>query len=195
MITLYEVIDNLLPKHSFKIIEDICLNNSDFPWFLTETAYPDNGVKNNAQTSFANAMYINTHGNDPIFLTMGNILSTALGFKGFNVKEFYRIRTSLQVPLPYKKEKINNPHFDINEPHKVLLMYINDSDGDTILYNETHDYSDIDMAEYVKQNNFSIMEKVAPKRNRAIIFDGYHWHSSSTPIRADKRVVVNCNFI
>lgn len=193
---MYKVIDNFLPTEAFVKLKDICVNSSTFPWFLTETAYPEKGVSSNSQVSFANAMYMNTHSNDALYLSISNILATALSFRNYDmVTGLYRIRAGLQIPLPSKQKKINNPHIDINEPHKVLLLYMNDSDGDTILYNEKHDYSDIDMADYVNNNEFTVMDRVSPKGNRAVIFDGYHWHSSSTPTKSDKRVVLNCNFL
>ena len=76
------------------------------------------------------------------------------------------------------------PHVDLEydngEPvdHKVLLYYINDSDGPTYFFNEAHELQDT----------------VYPKPGRAIIFDGSNIHAASNPVRSPFRLVVNIDF-
>ena len=76
------------------------------------------------------------------------------------------------------------PHVDLQydngEPvdHKVLLYYINDSDGPTYFFNESYELQDT----------------VYPKPGRAIIFDGSNIHAASNPVRSPFRMVVNIDF-
>lgn len=58
----------------------------------------------------------------------------------------------------------NNPHIDLRFPHTVILYYINDADGDTVFFEED-----------------KIVKRVTPKKNTAVVFDGYHVHASSCP--------------
>ena len=46
-------------------------------------------------------------------------------------------RSFLQLPLnkDYIGDGVDTPHLDRTEPHLVFLYYVNDSDGDTIIYN------------------------------------------------------------
>ena len=47
-------------------------------------------------------------------------------------------RSFLQLPLNLKNGDVDTPHIDLDEGHKhiVVLYYVCDSDGDTIIYNE-----------------------------------------------------------
>lgn len=64
------------------------------------------------------------------------------------------------------------------DPHLACLYYVNDTDGDTIFFN---------------QDKTTIIKKVAPKKGRVVIFDGSICHSSSTPTK-NVRSVINFNF-
>ena len=71
----------------------------------------------------------------------------------------------------------NKPHIDMKEKHKVILFYLNDSDGDTYFYDKDH----------------NIIDSVSPKENRAVLFDGSILHSSSKPTKSARRIVLNIN--
>ena len=58
-----------------------------------------------------------------------------------------------------------------------------DSDGDTIIYNET-----------VKSENYTIKEKVTPKQGRVVLFDGSLYHTAEQPIN-NVRCIVNYDLI
>ena len=45
-------------------------------------------------------------------------------------------RSFLSTPTNIPKEDVDTPHYDMDAPHFVMLYYVNDSDGDTIIYNE-----------------------------------------------------------
>jgi ectoine hydroxylase-related dioxygenase (phytanoyl-CoA dioxygenase family) len=76
------------------------------------------------------------------------------------------------------------PHIDLQydngDPvdHKVLLYYINDSDGPTYFFNEACELQDT----------------VYPKPGRAIIFDGSNIHAASNPVKHPFRMVINIDF-
>ena len=78
----------------------------------------------------------------------------------------------------------HTPHTDLNAsdiliPYKVILFYLNDSDGDTYFYDKEH----------------KIIDSVTPKGNRAVLFDGSILHSSSKPIEVARRIVLNINLV
>ena len=103
-------------------------------------------------------------------------------------KEIYRIRIGLTTTVG--KEVQHLPHVDLKVPHKVLLYYVNDSDGDTFIFNETYSPEDEDSVP-----NLTLKERVQPKRNRAILFDGLKYHNSSKPINNTARYIINIDFI
>lgn len=103
------------------------------------------------------------------------------------LKEIYRIRVALSTSIG--QEVQHYPHVDLKHPHKVLLYYVNDSDGDTFIFNEK--YSPEDEHSFP---NLTVKQRVEPKRNKAIIFDGLTYHNSSKPVNNTARYVINIDF-
>jgi len=62
-------------------------------------------------------------------------------------------------------------------PHWVCLYYVNDSDGDTIFFD----------------NNNNEIKRVSPKKGRIVFFDGSVNHVGSYPTK-NERIGVNINF-
>jgi len=115
------------------------------------------------------------------------------------VLEILAMKFNLIVNNKTIKNKTNIPHVDFPKDffrskyqeedvnHFVLLCYINDSDGPTVIYNEK------DQGLEIKE--LSIKEKIDPKAGRAIFFEGDQYHSSSFPVNSNKRMVLNINII
>jgi hypothetical protein len=94
------------------------------------------------------------------------------------------------LDVPY-----HNPHVDFYEPHLVGLYYVNDSDGDTVVFNETCDKVGLDQSvTYANQGKFTELARIAPKKGRMAFFDGRHYHASMHPITHPQRIVVTFNF-
>ena len=87
-------------------------------------------------------------------------------------------RSFLQLPINYKGEREDTPHVDIADDHFVMLYYVCDSDGDTIIYNEQ-----------VKSNNYTIQKRVTPKQGRVVLFDGSYYHTAEQPLNSIRCVV------
>jgi hypothetical protein len=79
------------------------------------------------------------------------------------------------------------PHVDTNVPHKAFLYYVNDSDGDTYFFNEL--WSGSEVTEFTKSRSIS------PKKGQALVFDGFQYHASSSPIDSAYRCVINIDFV
>ena len=77
------------------------------------------------------------------------------------------------------KTGYNRPHIDFDIPHTTALYYVNDSDGETIFFDE----------------NGTITDKIKPEKNKLIIFDGSKMHASSSPTYATNRIVINFNYV
>ena len=92
-------------------------------------------------------------------------------------------RSFLQLPINYNGERIDTPHIDIVDDHFVILYYVCDSDGDTIIYNEK-----------VKSDNYTIQKRISPKQGRVVLFDGSYYHTAEQPTD-NIRCVVNYDLI
>ena len=102
-----------------------------------------------------------------------------LDFENVNY-HIYRIKSNLTFNLTdYKKINHHPIHIDNEtEDYKSLLYYVNDSDGDTLFFD----------------NDLNIIKRVSPKKNTAILFDSNILHAGSNPIKSKKRIVVNTIF-
>jgi hypothetical protein len=71
----------------------------------------------------------------------------------------------------------------------VVLYYVVDSDGDTIIVDKQA--TDNDSIRYdLKAKDFDKKVRVKPKQGRAVIFDGSYYHTAEQPIN-DIRCIIN----
>ena len=88
--------------------------------------------------------------------------------------------------------QIQLPHIDQVTPNSWnIIYYFNDTDGDTVIYNERAKSED--------QKNFllskdvwTIKQRVSPKKGRAVAFKGDLFHSASYP-KDKSRFILNIN--
>ncbi len=122
--------------------------------------------------------------------------------KKFNLKieKLLRLQVLQVLPYPHKDSCYMMPHVDFMFPHKTLLYYVTDTQGDTFIFNEK---SELNKKEMKNKELFSLAEstnvktlkkKIVPKQGRAVLFDGLYYHAASFPT-TDNRYVINFNFI
>ena len=104
------------------------------------------------------------------------------------------IRCKANILTQQKNSNLNYhnlPHFDYaSENSYSLLYYINDSDGDTFMFNEHQNLVDLNN----KPKSLTIHQKIHPKKNRAILFKSSRYHASSSPVLSKSRMVFNFVF-
>lgn len=166
-----KVFDNILPSYLQDYVEQSALHS--FKWdFLQDVTYV-NDVEG-AVPGFGYTMYNNDGAIDhlyPYFQAIMIIISKETGLPFEHIK---RIRFGLNLNL--SKAPYNNIHKDISNPHTVCLYYVTDSDSPTYFFNESKE----------------CIEKVYPKKGRAVVFDGSIYHASSCPSKGARIV---CNII
>ena len=96
-------------------------------------------------------------------------------------------RSFLSTPTNIPKDDVDTPHVDMVAPHFVMLYYVCDSDGDTIIYNEKTKF---DGCHPDYKMNYTIKKKVSPKQGRVVLFDGRHFHTAEQP-NHNLRCIVN----
>ena len=97
-------------------------------------------------------------------------------FKKLNLKQIITSRIYFQHPS--SNPGYQPPHVDLPYPHFSCIYYVNDSDGDTVFYD----------------NDKNIIKKVSPKKGRIIFFEGSINHSGSRP-KNKHRIIINFNFL
>jgi hypothetical protein len=108
--------------------------------------------------------------------------------------ELIRVRLGLFTRMPVAVPH-HNPHVDFYEPHQVALYYVNDSDGDTVVFKETSaDLTAEQSARHANANRFTELQRIAPRKGTMVGFDGRHYHASMHPMHHESRIVITFNF-
>ena len=120
----------------------------------------------------------------------------ALDNSNQTLSKIHRIRIGLITAT--NAPHVHGPHVDYQFPHTTGLIYLNDSDGDTIFYNEIYDPTcKLNSEKYYTDKLKSIVtvkETFTPKENTFVWFNGLQYHSSTSPITTQKRLVINFNY-
>lgn len=67
-----------------------------------------------------------------------------------------------------------------------LLYYVNESDGDTFIFNEMFNNECID--------SLTVNKRISPKRGECVLFDSTYLHAGSPPRMHEYRMVINFAF-
>ena len=180
------IIENVFPKDLQDFFEDYVTQNT-FAWFYQKDIATDNHAfddKNYFPSSgFTHVALDRGYVNSGHFTTGINLEARVVDLaEAFNVEmeNIIRVKLNLTTPVPgYQSNNYCSPHTDFEEPHWVFLYYINDSDGDTIFFNNSTD--------------LEIIKRVTPKKGTAVLFDGKIYHTQSNPITSASRINMNVN--
>ena len=119
----------------------------------------------------------------------------AISRTGQLLEEIIRVRCSVTTIAP--TNHIADPHVDTDFAHRTALFYLNDCDGDTIMYKEQYDPSlQLNQTEYYERyiKNATVDYTITPRRNQMAWFDGLTYHSSNSPTNSAKRYIINVNY-
>ena len=201
------VVDNFLHKVVQKQIETSIINDSSISWnYWHNASYkninelqfcqndPDIFVKRFGNLSH---VLISTDGSASDFCKSLPDLKKTIETK-FNVKikKMLRSRINLTFPIGEVTDKYDTPHWDLDPPRgntncKSVVYYVNDTDGDTVLFEEMvyNDNSSI-----IDTSKKTLVQRISPKQGRAIMFDANRYHAGSFPSK-NIRIVLNINLL
>ena len=181
------IIDNIIDLDYQEQIKSILLGeinykDYEFPWYYTKDVTKSDCQDSQKRPAFTHG-YVKLSGIvisefHDIFLNLIKVCCHRLQMTTVDVIQG---RSFLQLPLTTKKGKVDTPHIDTDDKHFVMLYYVVDSDGDTIIYNEK-----------VESEEYTIKKSVTPKQGRVVLFDGGLYHTAEQPTK-DTRCVVNYN--
>ena len=186
----FKVVDNFIPKFYQEELKNMVFNH-EFPWFyikdVTFGAYSKHTNTNPALTHAFKEDEVESK----YFKLVENIGLEGIKQSQSTYSKILLARSFLQFPLAiaFKKQDVDYLHVDIYQPHLVVLYYVNDSDGDTILTD--HAYNDIEGPQFnLEAKNFNVIASVAPKQGRALLFDGRYYHTG-TQSNDSVRCIIN----
>jgi len=120
-----------------------------------------------------------------VILNILDIFTLKSNLNFLNFSKILRSKANLQTynknsspdsfTLPHHDFDLDHPDFDFD--HYVLLYYVNNSDGDTFLFDD----------------DLNIIKRITPKKGRFLFFNGNILHASSNPLQFEKRIVLNIN--
>lgn len=91
-----------------------------------------------------------------------------------------RVKVNLKLPVPNcTKDNFDMPHIDNDHDHVAMIYYVHDTDGDTFMFD----------------SNGNITERISPKKNRVVLFDGSIIHAAGFPVDYDERCIINFNIM
>ena len=192
----YLIIENLLNEEESNDIEKK-LYDPFFPWYLTA----EKDEKGNMYTVLPEIA--KQYKDDKNVIDQGQFVHSFVYVKNnkliensihkdiaFNILQKFCIKTNLKNVFvlrakanliteskKYTKNSYGIPHIDFDINHYVLIYYVNDSDGDTVLFDE----------------NKKIYKKISPKKSSILLFRGNILHAGGHPVESSTRCVINFN--
>ena len=187
------VIDDIIDFDYQEKIKNILIgeetyNDYYFPWYLTRDVTRQNSKDSQKRSALSHQYVISCNDKNSIgtidsvfhdlFIPLIEQACSKIDKQNVTV---IKGRSFLQLPINFKGEREDTPHIDIVGDHFVMLYYVCDSDGDTIIYNEQ-----------VKSDNYTVQKRITPKQGRVVLFDGSYYHTAEQPLN-NIRCVVNYN--
>lgn len=195
------VIDDIVSKNYQDLIEKETYLNLEMPWYyapsITKRIQPGHRMVNDSD-GWGHSFYHCEKGGSrsPLSNLLLPLMYEACAKINFSPKEllFGRVfRTTPIVRDALGPIENNLLHVDSTEPHLVVLYYVNDADGDTVITRTTYDQvSQDDINRIVPPP--AIVDRVTPKKGRCVLFDGKFYHASTNPTK-NHRVIVNFDVV
>ena len=175
------------------------LASDRFVWCFHDEAAHSGGRFKESYSGFSHMAFLTeVDGRPPIQSPVSHMLLPILFMycdkAGLEYNALLRIRVGL-FPKTRIQTKHHNPHVDFSQPHHTAVYYVNDSDGDTVVFDQTVNEVPVSQAaRFANDNKFKIAGRVSPARGKMMGFDGLHYHASMHPMKASKRIAVTFNF-
>ena len=184
------VIDDFVSlEYQQKIKDELLGLDNNFPWYYIEDITAAGDFDSQHRAGFGH-QYVEL---DDDYITeivssyhhlFTPMLSKACQYLKIPKAEVIQGRSFLQLPLKnIDTSVVDLPHIDLDPgyEHAVVLYYVVDSDGDTIIYNER-----------TESLTYTEKQRVTPKQGRVVIFEGGQYHTAEQPTKGT-RCIVNYN--
>ena len=183
------VFDDIIDLEYQERIKSILLGDETFedyyfPWYFTQDVTKQKDKDSQKRSAFFHG-YVRDNDDtigtiDSVFhYLIVSLLESACNKIDKQSVNVIQGRSFLQLPINYKGEREDSPHIDTSDDHFVMLYYVCDSDGDTIIFKEKE-----------KSEKYTIQKRVTPKQGRVVLFDGAFYHTAEQPID-NVRCIIN----
>jgi hypothetical protein len=184
-------IEKFIPKSYADMLENLC-RNSEFRWTYCSSTNDERApeiMKRDKHSyeseQFVHAMYQENTKRSPFFDVVLPFFYFLEEKTGIVIDGIERIKVNMLLKARGNLDGYNTPHIDVPDANfKSLLYYVNDSDGDTFVFNESFQH----------KKELTIRKRVSPSKGRAVVFDSNIWHASSNPRQNANRIVLSLVF-
>jgi hypothetical protein len=195
-----QVFDNFLDSTEFEKLSSFVLG-AHFPWFFGEYVSLDPADSALIKDPLAKETWGFHHS---VFEKEWNVKSFTYKYLepffekinkefGFTQNHLVRARLSLKFQKQgFTGDNYNIPHVDYFYPHETFIFYLNDSDGDTRIFNE---WAASTGKLPLGFDSFTTQSRITPKANRLVWINGLQYHTASNPIESTKRAIINLNLL
>lgn len=190
-----EIEDFLTLDQQQKLIQ--YFTHPSFPWAMTLDAV--DGVTSTTEINKSDAIgfyhgivYNGEQCSDDCHLDATRWIIEKLPESTFNrikINKLERIRVAVFTRHPDSMP--HRPHLDAKHDHWTAIYYVNDCDGDLLVYNETQFEVKDDQ---ISTAQFTLKHRVKPTQGKLVAFNGKHYHSSSYPTQKPLRLAITFNF-
>lgn len=191
-------IENIIPIDYQNYIHDV-LTGGDFPWIFNKHMVSGDDIflsKKDNPAGFNHYFYEHNKPVSPFFQMIYPLVLSITSNANIPFNRLYRMRANLTLANTDIGEKDwLLPHIDSFFPHWNVIYYVNDSDGDTILFNETNDDYDSGQRDIdtISKGNFTVKKRVTPKKGKILAFHGRYYHSVQLSRESKYRCLININ--
>ena len=156
------------------------LSNTNFSWYYHgSTIHSKEGATEKEKTidspQFTHVFYFN---GKPYSNHFNDILTVLSDIKvPYEKIKFHRVKGNLNLNISnYTKDNHQPIHIDTDVINsKSFIYYVNDSDGDTLFFDD----------------NLNITDRISPKKGMGILFDSNIKHAAQNPMKNYARLVLN----
>jgi len=188
---MIQVVDNFIPLSLQVEIKTLFLSNM-FPWFYVEDITSKDTLPENKAPALSSTLRVNSTTQNNFYNYVLPLAHLGASLANYKFNDVTNCRAFLQLPLS-KVKPVDPLHVDSGFDHLVVLYYVLDSDGDTIIVDKKFEL-DTEPLINLRAENFNILQRVTPKQGRVVIFDGRYYHTAEQP-KNTTRCVINFNVI
>jgi hypothetical protein len=182
------ILDDVIPPRYQDYIEEFLLDNRHMDWHLVKNLTAQTGSKELGNVGFSVQCITDGEDHGALAFVLRGLCYSASAKFGHDFKNIMNARAFLQTPNGTPRV-LPAFHVDHPKPHTVLLYYVNDSDGPTMIAKQRYPFSHPNITGL---KNAEILMEIEPKKGRAVLFNGAYFHDSSVP-STNLRCVVNFN--
>jgi len=171
---IIKIIKNFVNKTYHKEVHDL-LNGISFPWYYnSDISYGNDKDKSLYNFGFSH-IFLDESG---FRKSLETSFIKPLLFNIMDVVNSYTIiRARADMTMASPNNHQHAPHVDFFYKNISTIFYVNDSDGDTILY-----------------KNKKVFKKITPVKNLLLVFDGDILHTGCSPTKYKNRILINSNY-